>query len=113
MHVINCIGATEDQPLGTMLFFQSFGSLIMIEDAGQALWRRWSKAPVGEDGQVAVGYAWVSAVIILLTPWYQYSAARLPADKAGAVAVRHYRENRGQMGRCGDRSWGSSFTGLA
>ena len=90
MHVINCIGATESEPLGTMFFFQSFGILIMIEDAGQALWRRWSKAPVGDDGQVAVwqkavGYAWVSAVMILLTPWLQYSAARLPADKAGAV----------------------------
>jgi hypothetical protein len=90
MHVIHCIGTTEDEPLGTMLFFQSFGILIMMEDAVQALWRRWSKAPRGKDEQVAmwqraVGYVWVSAVMVLLTPWFQYSAARLPADKAWAV----------------------------
>src|ERR1043166_1903483 len=70
-----------------MLFFQSFGILIMIEDAAQELWRRWSKAPLGQAAiwQKVVGYAWVSTVMVLLTPWFQYSAARLPAEKAWIV----------------------------
>jgi hypothetical protein len=87
MHVCCCIATTEDDPLGTMLFFQSFAVLIMAEDAAQELWRRWSKEPAVKDGELAVwkkavGYVWVVGVIVVVSPWFQYSAARLPAKKA-------------------------------
>jgi hypothetical protein len=90
MHVVTSIATTEDDLVGTMVFFQSFAVLIMVEDGVQELWRRWSKEPFVKDGEVAmwkkiVGYAWVLAVIILVAPWFQYSTARLPKDKAWIV----------------------------
>ena len=54
MHVVTCIASTEVSRLGRMIFFQSFAPLIMVEDAAQEIWRRWTREPPKKDGKVAL-----------------------------------------------------------
>ncbi|KAK0387468.1 hypothetical protein NLU13_5780 [Sarocladium strictum] len=78
---------------GTMAFFSSFALAVMIEDGVQAFWRCVTgSGPRKEDAPVPlwhklVGYAWVTTVFMLVTPWFMYPKVRLPPDMSAFVPV--------------------------